>query len=258
MGCDFGPDGNLYVADNQVNYDANNESRLLRINVVDGKPVSCDVIAEGFVVSNAVIWRGNTLYVAETVLVPTTSEGAMGAIYAFQMEDWADGPVQLETYSDSSNDPHLIETFKSSGRVGFSTDGLTFDGQGNLYSSIFEDGIIYKTMLDESGDVIETILFAEDDNMASADGIFWNKSDDKIYVADMLNNAVQVVDMEGNVTTLHENGDTDGADGSLDQPCEVVIRGNQLIVVNMDWYFESEYLINTKTERPFTLTEIEL
>ena len=42
------------------------------------------------------------------------------------------------------------------------------------------------------------------------------------------------IDMQGKVTTLHKNGDTDGADGSLDQPCEVIIRGNELIIVSMD------------------------
>ncbi len=44
----------------------------------------------------------------------------------------------------------------------------------------------------------------------------------------MLNNAVQAVDMLGNVETVWENGDTDGADGSLDQPCEVIVRGDEL------------------------------
>ena len=99
---------------------------------------------------------------------------------------------------------------------------------------------------EESTDKLRAILIAGD------------KDEDRVKAANLEDAVIVVVDMEGNVTTLHENSDTDGADGSLDQPCEVVIRGNQLIVVNMDWYFESEYLINTKTERPFTLTKIEL
>ena len=53
-------------------------------------------------------------------------------------------------------------------------------------------------------------------------------------------------------------GDTDGADGSLDQPCELIIRGDELIIVNMDYYFESEYLKNTGIDQPYTLSVIGL
>jgi hypothetical protein len=257
MGCDFGPDGNLYVADNQIDFNSDHKSRILRINVKNGEAVSCDVVVEGFVVPNAVIWKGNTIYISETVLVPPSKEGAMGAIYAISIDEWKDTPVQLRPYTKESPDAHLIAEFNTSGRIGFSADGLTFDGKGNLYCGIFEDGLIYKTSF-KNGSVEETTLFAQDDKMACCDGIFWNRKDDKIYVADMLNNAVQAVDMQGDVQTVWENGDTDGADGSLDQPCEVIIRGDELIIVNMDYYFESEYLKNTKIDQPYTLSVIDL
>jgi hypothetical protein len=94
--------------------------------------------------------------------------------------------------------------------------------------------------------------------MHCCDGLFWREADDRIYVADMLRNAVQVVDMHGNVSTLCRNGDTDGADGALDQPCEVLVRGDELIVINMDMVFPSELLTNTTVERPFTLSTIAL
>lgn len=45
----------------------------------------------------------------------------------------------------------------------------------------------------------------------------------------MLKNAVQAVDMNGKVETVWENGDTDRADSSLDQPCEVIVSDNQLM-----------------------------
>lgn len=257
MGCDFGPDGNLYIADNQQNYNPNHQSRILRINVKNGKAVSCDVVVEGFVVPNAVIWRGNTIYISETVLIPPTKEGAMGAIYAINMDEWNDGPVQLKPYMKNFPDPHIIAEFETSGRIGFSADGMTFDGEGNLYCGIFEDGTMFKTIFD-SGKALNTTLFAKDEKMACCDGIFWNKKDNLIYVADMLNNAVQIVDMKGKVETVWENGDTDGADGSLDQPCEVIIRDDELIIVNMDMYFESEFLKNTKIDQPYTLSVIDL
>ncbi len=146
----------------------------------------------------------------------------------------------------------------TTGRIGYGADGLTFDGKGNLYCAIFEDGVIYRTSFDADGKAKAPVLFAKDPKMASSDGIEWRAADNKIYVADMLNNAVQVVAMDGSVTTLHQNGDTDGADGLLDQPCEVVIDGNRLIVMNMDWWWDCEWLTNKKVDQPFTISVIEL
>jgi len=137
-------------------------------------------------------------------------------------------------------------------------DGVTIDGEGNLYTAIIEDGIIYKTTLDERNKPIQTMLFAQDENMDSADGIVWNEADNKIYVADFLGNGVHSVDMNGKVQTLHKNGDTNGASGLLDEPCEVIVRGNELIIVNMDMPFENPHLINTKIDKPYTLSVITL
>jgi len=96
--------------------------------------------------------------------------------------------------------------------------------------------------------------------MRSADGIVWRQADDKIYVADMLLNAVHAVDNNGNVETLHKNGDTNGQDGLLDQPAEVIIRGNELIIVNMDmpWNDPQGLLVNTTIDEPYTLSVIPL
>lgn len=264
MGCDVGPDGNLYVADNQLFSDPAHKSRLLRINIENGKAVSCTPVVEGFIVSNAVIWRGNTVYVSETILeTASTAPGEakpplMSGVYAFTMDELNNGPVKLQPWSKNSADPHLIATYKTGNNVGFGADGLTFDGQGNLYCGIFESGAVHKTSFNADGSVKETTVFAQAPNMACCDGIFWHQEDNKIYVADMMINGVQAVDMQGNVTTVHQNGDTDGADGSLDQPCEVIVRGKELIVINMDMVFENDDLVNTTIDRPFTLSVITL
>lgn len=52
----------------------------------------------------------------------------------------------------------------------------------------------------------------------------------------------------------------DGADGSLDQPCEVLIRGNELIVISMDmpWKDPTGLLVNTKIDEPYTISVIPL
>ena len=265
LGCDIGPDGNLYVADSQHTHSLANASRLLRINIKDGRATSCDVVVEGFGVSNAVIWRDDVVYISDTVLAatPKVADGEErpklnSGIYAIKLSEWADGPVRLKPWTPKAHDPHLIATFQSSNRVGFGADGLTFDGEGNLYCGIFDDGDLYKTTFNSDRSVASTTLFAHSEEIQCCDGIFWRAADNRIYVADMLLNAVQVVDMNGSITTLHRNEDTDGSDGSLDQPCEVLVRGEELIVINMDMVFPNKLLTNTTIDRPFTLSTIAL
>ncbi len=258
MDCAFGPDGHLYLADNQG---AGFNSRLLRIRVEDGRAVSCEPVVLGFGVANAVVWRDDTVYVSDTVLIPADKEagrGLISGVYAIPAKDWAKGAVALEAPTLKSHDPRLIARYETSGRIGFGADGLTFDDDDNLYCSIFEDGLIYRTRFGKDGTAAEPELFAKSPVMKSADGIAWRAKDDKIYVADMLANAVQVVAMDGSVKTLHANGDTDGTGGLLDQPCEVLIDGDRLVVVNMDWWWDCEWLTNTKTDPPFNVSVIEL
>jgi len=267
MDAAFGPDGNLYIADMQIFWSGEHKSRLLRINMKDGQPVNMDVVVEGFIVANGVTWKGNTLFVSETILVhtPTTKEGEAkpplkSGVYGFTLAELQNGLIELTPYSEDAADKHLVVQFESSNRLGFGADGVTIDGQGNLYTSIVEDGVIYKTTLNGDNKAVSTTNFASDKHMVSADGIVWNAVDNNIYVADFLGNGAHAVDMQGNVTTLHKNGDTDGADGSLDQPCEVIIRGKELILVNMDmaWAVPAALQVDTEVDQPYTLSVIKL
>ena len=61
---------------------------------------------------------------------------------------------------------------------------------------------------------------------------------------------------DGSVTTLAKNGDTDGAGGLLDQPAEVLLKGNRLYVANFDK--PEKKFVNTKSEAPHTLSVIDL
>jgi len=267
MDSAFGPDGNLYVADMQIFWGGNHKSRLLRINVSNGKATSMDVVVEGFIVANGVVWKGDTLFVSETILshTPEVEQGMqkpplISGVYAFKLAELNAGPIQLTPYNEFHSDPHLVLRLHSSNRVGFGADGVTVDAQGNLYTSVIEDGVIYKTTFDDHGKPADTRLFAKSELMRSADGIIWREADQKIYVADMLLNAVHAVDSSGNVETLHKNGDTNGQHGLLDQPAEVIIRNNELIIVNMDmpWDDPDDLLVNTKIDEPYTLSVIPL
>ncbi len=267
MDAAFGPDGNLYVADMQIFWSGEHKSRLLRINMKNGQPVDMDVVVEGFIVANGVTWKGNTLFVSETILThtPKTEEGKQkpalkSGVYAFTLDELQNSLIKLLPYSDNSADRHLVVQFESSNRLGFGADGVTIDAAGNLYTSIVEDGVIYKTKLDSKNKAVKTTLFAKDKNMVSADGIVWNPVDSHIYVADFLGNAAHAIDMQGRVTTLHKNGDTNGADGLLDQPCEVIIRRSELIIVNMDmaWAVPENLQVDKEVDQPYTISVIQL
>ncbi|MDP6524357.1 MAG: SMP-30/gluconolactonase/LRE family protein [Kiritimatiellia bacterium] len=265
MDCAFGPDGNLYLADNQLFNDGAHKSRILRFNMKDGKPVDCDVVVEGFICSNGMAWKGDKLYVSETILVhpEKVEEGQpkpklISGVYEFTLAEMTSGVVKLKPYADGDADPRLVAEYETSNNTGFGADGVAIDGEGNMYCGIFEDGIIYKTTFDADGKPSKPILFAQDPAMACCDGIIWREEDNKIYNTDMLNNGVETIDMDGKVTVLHKNGDTDGADGSLDQPCEVLARGNELIVISMDMPWESDTLTNTKIDKPYTVSAIAL
>jgi len=264
MDCAFGPDGNLYVADMQSFWDDHQQSRLLRIDVLDGRPVGMDVVVEGFKVANGMVWKGDTLFVTESVLAypkgSETNSQLLSGIYAFKIDELKSGCLILPPYDENNPERHLIEVFRSSGREGLGADGMTVDGKGNLYTSIIEDGLIYKTSFDDKGEPVETRLFAKSNDMVSPDGIVWRREDNRIYVADILNNAVLVVDMKGHVQTLYKSTDTNGGDGSLDKPCEVLIRGNELIVISMNipWEDPTGLLSNTKINEPNTISVIPL
>ena len=92
--------------------------------------------------------------------------------------------------------------------------------------------------------------------MKSCDGLVFDPVPDELYVADSRANAIQVVSLDGKVRTLAKNGDTDGLDGGMDQPCEPLLRGREVIVSNMDWPVPG--CINQKYNKPAVLTVIKL
>ena len=256
MGLDIGPDGNLYVADNQYFSDKDHKSRLIRVNIKDGKPVGADVVVEGFKLSNAVIWKDNNVYVSDTFFDLADKPGASG-IYRIGLDEMNAGCVKLKPKGDA--DTHLIATFTTvpnhRNDLG-GADGLTFDSKGNLYAGNFGDGVFSKITFDSGGKVVSNEVIIRDKEMPCVDGIFCNLATDEIYITDSEKNAIHVLSPDGKLRTIWENDDTDGSDGLLDQPCEVLIRGKQLIIVCFDMPFPG--LKNSAYDKHHTISVIQL
>ena len=256
MGVSIGPDGNLYVADNQYFHDKDYKSRLIRVMREKGRPIRGEVVAQGFKLANAVAWREKAVYVSDTFLDIPDKPGTSG-VFRITIDELRDNVVQLEP---GLGDPHLIATFttdvNNSRQDPAGADGITFDSQGNLYSGNFGDGVISKITFDETGAVASNRVLIRDPKFTCCDGMFCDLATDLIYFADSQKNAIHVFNPAGEITTLWQNGNTDGSDGLLDQPCEVLLRGDRLYVACFDMPFPG--LVNKTFDSWHTVHAIRL
>jgi sugar lactone lactonase YvrE len=254
MGLAIGPDGNIYYADNQYFNDKNYKSRLMRVVLKDGRPWRAEVVVDGFKLANAVAWKGDFVHVTDTFFDLPNPPPTSG-VFRIGLDEMRHGTIHLKP---GLVDPHLLATFhttrpKRNDLAG--ADGMTFDSQGNLYTGNFGDGNFSKVTFGPDGKVTSNKLVST--TLSCVDGIFYDRKRDKIYIADSEKNAIQVYDVKtGVITTLWENDDTDGSNGLLDQPCEVVIRGNEMVIANFDMPFPG--LRNSKYDSSHTLSVIRL
>jgi len=250
MGICVGPSGDLYYADNQF-FQTRQSSRVMRIAMKSGQPQEAVAAFSGMNVANAVAIKDDYLYVSDTVMMPD-SKPLISGIFRFKLDEEG-----IEIKSPIEEDPHLIAKITSQNpAIGFGADGLCFDSKGNLYCGNFADGTIHKITFDEQGKVTSNTIWVKTEKMKCADGLCCDKKTGRILVADMVQNAIQLIHPDGTVETIAMNGDTDGADGGLDQPCEAIFRGDEVIISNMDWPFEG--VVNTTWDKPYTLSVVKL
>ena len=267
MGIDFGPDGNLYVADHQYRYDTMYKSRILRVNVdMAGKPTTADVVVEGIRLSNALMWNKDYLYLSDTWAYDDPPTGGKSAIYRFTKAELAAAntanTIKIQKPTATTADPHMFAQFTTVPDRGVNlagADGITFDAAGNLYTGNFGDGVITKITFDAMGNKATQTEFVKDPMLTCADGIFFDAMSSNIYVTDSQKNAIRVISPAGVVSTLWENEDSNGEGGLLDQPAEPAIRGNELLIANFDAGFSATQPGKNKTaDAPHTISVIKL
>jgi sugar lactone lactonase YvrE len=252
MGISRAPSGDIYFADMMYMKDKNQKSRLWKLVLKGGKVDKMVLVASGFNVANGIAFNGGYCYVTESVL-EEDSHPLTSAVMRFRIDE---ENVALKTPLKS--DPHIIATFKSNNEDWrFGADGIEFDSKGNLFVGLFGDGIMHKITFDKDGKVKSNEVFAKaPGKLINCDGMR-RDADDNLYVADSAANAIRIIRPDGNVETLFANEDvTDKRTGQLDQPCEALVRGNEIIVSNMDWPFPK--FKNSKHQMPATLSIIKL
>ena len=273
MGLYFGPDGHLYVCDNQYFFNDDWKSRILRVRMDGDNPTGeVEVVVEGMKLANAILWAGDRMLVTDTFLDIDVSEGynGSGCLWMFSKEEilaaGSEGnpPIRLNPVKQLGNDPHciaihLVKELPGAGNGGL--DGLTVDSNGIFYYGNFGNGEMYRLIFDEEGNAVTDTFHEAGDYFSCCDGIFYDADTNKIYINDSAANAIHAFvppawGEKAVFETLWENGDTDGADGSLDQPAELVVVDGKMVIANFDWPFPE--LLNTKSEKPGTLSLINL
>ena len=243
MGIACTPDGTaIYLNDNQVFHQKAElkesepylfgKSRLMRVAVVDGKPGEIVTVASGINVANAVLVRGENVYVTESVVDPSSI--AKGAVVSGVLR-FAQSERDV-VITDPANDPHLITTIYSfNPKSPWGADGAAFDKEGNLYVGTFADGSLYKVTFNEDGSVKDRTLWMKSPSLKSCDGMIYEPNRNSLVIADYVDNAVKFVGLEnGFVMTLAKSPAEDDQEGRLNSPCEVCLRGTDLIVSNMN------------------------
>ncbi|KUG08989.1 hypothetical protein ASU33_12050 [Solirubrum puertoriconensis] len=257
MDLAFGPDGHLYYAENQYENDKNYKSRLMRVRVQNGKPGAVETVADGFGLANAVLWKGNTIYVTDSQWdLPDNDKGS--AVMRFALAELNKGVVHLKP---KTMDPHVLAFFTTKVNetgVDNGADGLDYDSQGRLYTGSFGDGTLYRMTLKPDGSLAkQEVVTTAGKQISCVDGLIIDRKTDKLYLCNSRQNAIEVVNLKDNsVTTLAQNGDTDGTGGLLDQPAEVLMKGNRLYISNFDK--PEKNFVNSKSDAPHTMSVIDL
>ncbi|EMS72394.1 SMP-30/gluconolactonase/LRE family protein [Ruminiclostridium cellobioparum] len=257
MGIEFGPDGDLYICDNQGWSGAEKlqfKGRILRLKIENGKVVKTTVVADGMEHPNGMRIRGKHIYVTQSMLskVKDPSGLLVSCVYRFHLED---ENIQI---TNTLEDKNILTTFLTYNKdCQYGVDGIEFDRNGDLLIGNFGDGAVYRIKFNGDGSVRENKIWAQDPSqLQTTDGMIMD-DDGNLYIADFSANAVGKIYPDGRVERIAQSPDSDGFNGELDQPGEPIIWNGKLIISCFDLVTGPDK-INTKHELPATLAELDI
>ncbi|AWB65889.1 hypothetical protein C2869_05285 [Saccharobesus litoralis] len=247
MGIAYAPDGSLYVADNQ----GRNQGRLLRLTFNQGKLANTEVVAYGMSSPNGVRYFNGAIYLTQLRLPKFKTKNMTSGVYRFAETD-----RNVKVASDGSSDKLIFSTQTENPERQFGIDGLVFDKQGRLYVGDFGDAEIYRLTLNTQGVVVNQEMFATLPKTVGIDGINIDEQGN-LYLAGFLQNEIYKVDTQGKATLLAQYPDNNGANGEIDQPADLIVYKNKLIISNFD-LMKGKGIVNSGHGKPYTVSAIAL
>ncbi len=258
MGVEFGPDGSLFIVDNQGwtgNPESVNQGRILKVSFdASGNIASTTEVAVGMEHPNGIKIKGSYAYVTQSSMTPVKDPSGklVSAVYRFPLD------AKNIQVTNTLEDPNILATFVTQNPAcQYGLDGLVFDKAGNLYVGNFGDGAISKITFNADGSVASNKIWAQDrDNLATTDGMCIDSAGN-IFVADFNRNAIAKVTPDGKISRIAQSPDSTGAKGELDQPGEPIVWNNMLLVSCFDMVTD-DGKINSAHDAPQTLAWLPL
>ncbi len=257
MGIAFGPDGDLYVCDNEGwpgKPELIEKGRILRLRIRDNKVEKCTVVANHMEHPNGMRIRDGYIYVTQSTLnkVKDPSGKLVSCVYRFGLDD-----ENIEI-TNTLEDKNILTTFLTHNPDDqYGVDGIEFDHDGNLLVGNFGDGAVYKVTFNEDLSVKSNEVWAQDlDQLLTTDGMIMSE-DGYLYIADFCGNSIARISPDGKVERIAQSPDNDGLDGGLDQPGEPIIWNGKLVVACFDLVTGGDN-VNTGHQMPATLAELEI
>jgi len=247
MGIAYAPDGSLFVADNQ----GLNKGRLLRVSFIDGKISRVETVAKGLSSPNGVRYYKGNIYLTQLRLPKIKSKNITSGLYRFSQND-----RNISVSSDGSSKHLIFSTETKNPDSQFGLDGLVFDKKGNLFIGNLGDSTIYKLHLGEQGDLLRSEVYAVLPLGTGPDGIDIDNQGN-LYVAGFPTNKIIKITPNRDILTLAEYPDNDGSNGEIDQPADLIVYDEKLVISNFD-LLKGKGIVNKGHSKPFTLSVIDL
>lgn len=255
MGIAFGPDGDLYVCDNQGwsgKPELVEKGRILRLRIKNDMVIKCTVVAYNMEHPNGMRIRDGYVYVTQSCLpkVEHPSGKLVSCVYKFALDDEG---IEI---TNTLEDKNILTTFITEHpQIQYGVDGIEFDRNGDLLVGNFGDGAVWRVKFNEDGSVKEQFVWAQNpEELMSTDGMFMT-ADGNLYIADFCANAVAKVTPDGTVTRIAQSGDCAGFDGGLDQPGEPIFWNGRLVLSCFDLVTD-DTKVNSEHELPATMAEL--
>jgi sugar lactone lactonase YvrE len=257
MGIAFGPNGDLYVCDNQGwpgEERLQFKGRILRLTIRDNQIASWKVVASGMEHPNGMRIRAGHVYVTQSLMTKVKDPSGLmvSAVYRFGLDE--EGIEVSNTLADR----HILTTVLTENPdCQYGLDGIEFDRNGDLLVGNFGDGAVHRISFNADGTVASSSVWAKNpEQLQTTDGFIMD-AQGNLYIADFFANAVAMVSPDATVRRIAQSPDCDGLDGGLNQPGEPCIWNGRLIVTCFD-LVTGPNVVDTGHSMPATLSELVL